>query len=291
MYKYSMTQWIVGDEDIEQSFRRLKSCGYDGIEFAAEPYTLDAERLLALMEKYGLSCTSLCGIFPEERDLTASEPEAAEAAVKYVCDSVDLAVRVGAPLMIVVPSPVGRVAPPAGRSIEDIRACAVRNIRRAADYAHSRGVILAIEAINRYETYFANTLEKALSLVEEIDHPAVKLMADLFHMSLEERDIPRSLRMIAKHLVHVHIADNTREAAGLGSTDFRAALRTLMDIGYCGSLTMEFMPRLANPYESGALSTQSELMDVYAKQSIDYMRCVEASLTCAAPERNCQEHE
>ena len=71
---------------------------------------------------------------------------------------------------------------------------------------------------------------------------AVKLMADLFHMSLEERDIPRSLRMIAKHLVHVHIADNTREAAGLGSTDFRAALRTLMDIGYCGSLTMEFMP-------------------------------------------------
>lgn len=158
MYKYSMTQWIVGDEDIEQSFRRLKNCGYDGIEFAAEPYTLDAERLLALMEKYGLSCTSLCGIFPEERDLTASEPEAAEAAVKYVCDSVDLAVRVGAPLMIVVPSPVGRVAPPAGRSIEDIRACAVRNIRRAADYAHSRGVILAIEAINRYETYFANTL-------------------------------------------------------------------------------------------------------------------------------------
>lgn len=72
-------------------------------------------------------------------------------------------------------------------------------------------------------------------------------MADLFHMSLEERDIPRSLRMIAKHLVHVHIADNTREAAGLGSTDFRAALRTLMDIGYCGSLTMEFMPRLRTP--------------------------------------------
>ena len=148
-------------------------------------------------------------------------------------------------------------------------------------------MLLAVEAINRYETYFANTLEKAQRLVREIDHPAVKLMADLFHMSLEERDIPQSLRMIADQLVHVHIADNTREAAGLGSTDFKAALRTLLDIGYKGSLTMEFMPRLANPYESGALSTQSELMDTYAKQSIDYMRCMEASLSCTGTERKC----
>lgn len=287
MYKYSMTQWIVGDEDIEYSFRRLKNCGYDGIEFAAEPYTLDAERLCRLMKEYGMECTSLCGIFPESRDLTAADPAAADAAVKYVCDSVDLAVKVGAPLMIIVPSPVGRVSPPEGREFDELWACAVKNIRRAADYAQSRGVLLAVEAINRYETYFANTLQKAQRLVQEIDHPAVKLMADLFHMSLEERDIPQSLRMIADQLVHVHIADNTREAAGLGSTDFKAALRTLLDIGYKGSLTMEFMPRLANPYESGSLSTQSELMDTYAKQSIDYMRCMEASLSCAGTERKC----
>ena len=37
MYKYSMTQWIVGNEDIEYSFQRLKKNGYEGIEFAAEP--------------------------------------------------------------------------------------------------------------------------------------------------------------------------------------------------------------------------------------------------------------
>ena len=69
MYKYSMTQWIVGNEDIEYSFQRLKKNGYDGIEFAAEPYTIDQERMVSLLKKYEMECTSLCGIFPEERDL------------------------------------------------------------------------------------------------------------------------------------------------------------------------------------------------------------------------------
>ena len=285
MYKYSMTQWIVGNENMEYSFQRLAKYGYDGIEFAAEPYALDAKELRSLMARYGISCTSLCGIFPEERDLTAAAGEAADTAVHYVMDSVDLAAQVGAPLMIIVPSPVGRVAPPEDRSFDELWECAVKNIRRAADYAREKGVVLAVEAINRYETYFANTLEKALRLVNDVNHPAVKIMADLFHMSLEERSIPESLRMVANKLVHVHIADNTREAAGLGSTDFKAAMRTLKDIGYSGSITMEFMPRLANPYESGNVTTQSELMDFYAEQAIDYMKCVEASVFSAEPGR------
>lgn len=277
MYRYSMTQWIVGNEDIEYSFKRLKNYGYDGIEFAAEPYNLNTKEMLRLMEKYGLVCTSLCGIFSEERDLTSPNPEVAEKAIQYIKDSVDFAVEVGAPLIIVVPSPVGRVAKPEEYSFDELWNCAVKNIRVAADYAESKKVKLAIEAINRYETYFANTLEKAYRLVKEIDHPAVKIMADLFHMSIEERSIPHSLRMVSDELIHVHIADNTREAAGLGSTDFKEVFHQLNDMGYTGSLTMEFMPRVANPYESGTLETQSSLMDGFAKQAIDYMKCMEIS--------------
>lgn len=278
MYPYSMTQWIVGNEDIEHSFARLKKYGYDGIEFAAEPYTLDADRMLALMKKYGLCCTSLCGIFPEERDLTAADPEAAQKAVQYVRDSVDFGVKVGAKLMIVVPSPVGRTSIPEGRSYEEMWQAAINNLREAAEYAQSRNFLLAVEAINRYETYFVNTLEKAYRFVKAVDHPAVKIMADLFHMSIEERCMSASLRMVSDELVHVHVADNTREAAGLGRTDFKEVLCQLKDLDYRGALTMEFMPRLANPYESGNVETQSALMDRYASQSIDYMKAVENSV-------------
>ncbi len=160
MYQYSMTQWIVGNEDIEYSFERLKKYGYDGIEFAAEPYTTDQKRMMELLKTYEMKCTSLCGIFPENRDLTAGDPQKAAAAVQYVKDSVDFAVNVGAPYMIVVPSPVGRTELPEGHTYEEMWENAVKNVRTAADYARSRGIRLCIEAINRYEPYFVNTLEK-----------------------------------------------------------------------------------------------------------------------------------
>ena len=275
MYPYSMTQWIVGNEDIENSFARLKKYGYDGIEFAAEPYTLDAQKMLQLMKQYDLCCTSLCGIFPEDRDLTATEPAAAKKAIQYVKDSIDFGVKVGAKLMIIVPSPVGRTCLPEGKNYDEMWNAAVSNLREAADYALSRNFILAVEALNRYETYFVNTLEKAYRFVKAVNHPAVKIMADLFHMSIEERSMTASLRMISDELVHVHVADNTREAAGLGKTDFKEVIYQLKDLGYKGALTMEFMPRLANPYESGNVDTQSALMDRYAKQSIDYMKAIE----------------
>jgi len=278
MYRYSMTQWIVGNEDIEYSCSRLKKYGYDGIEFAAEPYTLDQDRLVQLLKKYDLICTSLCGIFSEERDLTSGDPVKAEKAIQYVKDSIDFAVKVGASHMIVVPSPVGRTELPAGHSYDELWDNAVKNIRKAADYAQSKGVRLAIEAINRYETYFVNTLTKAYKLVKEIDHPAVCIMADMFHMSIEENNIGASLRMIADKLIHVHIADNTREAAGLGNTDFKEMFYVLNDIGYKGPLTMEFMPRVANPYASGDMDTQSQLMDFYAEQAINYMKALEKSV-------------
>lgn len=277
MYHIGMTQWVAGDEPLEVSCARMKKYGYDGIEFAAEPYQLDADECVSLMKKYNLNCRSLCGIFGEDRDLTA-DGDAGEKAVQYLRDSVDLAVKTGAGVIIVVPSPVGRTKKPEGKTMEELNRNAVENIRRAADYAQEKGVRFAIEAINRYETYFVNTLSKALKLVEEINHPAVGIMADLFHMSIEEGSSVDSLYMIRNHLLHVHIADNTREPAGMGHTDFKEILRALKRIGYEGSLTMEFMYRLADPYSSREVNTQTELMDRYAEQAIDYIRMTERSI-------------
>ncbi|MCI2147875.1 MAG: sugar phosphate isomerase/epimerase [Clostridiales bacterium] len=277
MYRIGMTQWIVGDEPLEISCARMNRYGYDEIEFAADPHRLDADVCRALMVRYHLSCHSLCGLFDETRDLT-DDGENGRRAVQYLKDSVDFAQKVGAGIIIVVPSPVGRAVKPEGIPAELFRENAVRNIREAADYAKAHNVRFVIEAINRYETWFINTLAKARDLVDEIDHPAVGFMADLFHMSLEEASITDSLYRVSDRLWHVHVADNTREAAGMGSTDFKEILRTLLRIGYQGSLTMEFMYRLSDPYSAQELSTQTDRMDHYAKQAIDYIRMMERSV-------------
>lgn len=274
----AMTQWIVGDEPLEVSCRRLRDCGYDGIEFAAEPEKLNADECSRLLGEYGLECHSLCGIFDESRDLT-SAGEAGKNAVRYIRKSVDFAVRVGAKVLIVVPSPVGRTVPPADSAPAALHQNAVRNLREAGEYAGDHGVRLAIEAINRYETYLINTVENAYQMAAEVDLESVGVMADLFHMSIEEASFADSLAAISDRLMHVHIADNTREPAGMGHTDFKEILRVLDRVGYSGSLTMEFMYRLADPYGSRNVRTDKALMDRYAKQAIDFIKLCERSVS------------
>jgi D-psicose/D-tagatose/L-ribulose 3-epimerase len=279
MYRYSATQWIYGNEEIETSLQRLKRFGYDGVELAGEPASLNVEEVNRLLREYGLICTSICGIYTRERDLSSPNPDIRRNAVQYVKDCVDLAVGVGAALVIVVPSPVGKNAP--DTTYEEEWGNAVASIREAGEYAMAKGIHLALEALNRFETYLVNRLDDAKKLAEQTKVDSVKLMADLFHMNIEERDLSATLRNIAPVLAHVHIADNTREAAGLGATDFKQVMRTLIEIGYQGSITMEFLPPVSNPY----LAAQREagksnaVFDRYTQQSIDHIKHFVASLS------------
>jgi D-psicose/D-tagatose/L-ribulose 3-epimerase len=270
MYRYSATQWIFGNESLETSLRRLQKYGYDGVELAAEPYTTDIADTRKLLDQYGLVVTSLCGIYTRERDLASPNAEIRAKAVQYVKDSVDMAAALGAAHVIVVPNAVGRTGPESTRDEEWSHA--VNGIREAGIYAASKNISLAIEAINRFEAYLAINLTTALQLVEEVNVPSVKLMADAFHMNIEERDEMAILKKIAPYLIHVHIADNTREAAGMGNTDFEAMLRTLKEINYQGPLTMEFMPPVGDTYTIAAQGGSGELLDVYTERSIQEMK-------------------
>lgn len=246
MFQYSATQWIFGKEPLERTCSRLKSAGYDGIELSGEPYEMDVRKVKEVLSSYGLGCTSICGIYTAERDLSSADAALRRRAVQYVKDCVDFAVEVGAGHVIVVPSPVGKLGPATTR--EEEWGCAVASLQEAGEYAASRNVLLAVEALNRYETYLVNRLADAARLIEEAGVSAVKLMADLFHMNIEERSHEETLRAIAGDLIHVHLADNTREAAGRGQTDFERVVSILVQIGYKGPLTMEFLPRVSDPY-------------------------------------------
>ena len=275
MYRCSVTQWIVGSEPAEKTLKRLGELGYDGVEFSAEP-DQDLDVLRRGMAENGLSCTSLCGMFPAARDLASSSEEIRGSAKKYLRDSIDMAVAVGAPLLIVVPSAVGKTEP--DQTFGEAWDHARNSIREVADYAGEKGVTLALEAVNRYETFLATNLMLLKRLMEEVAHPSVKMMADLFHMSIEERSLEASLRMVAPDLVHVHVADNTREPAGFGRTDFLSAFRTLHQVGYKGAVAMEFLPPVANPYLAAGMDSQEERMTLYMRQSLEYIRSIVQSV-------------
>lgn len=116
---------------------------------------------------------------------------------------------------------------------------ALKLLDEMGEAAVKAGAILLVEPLNRYETHFINRLEQAVDICETVGNPNVKIMADFFHMSIEERDIPASIRAAGDWIYHVHLADSTRLLPGHGHTDFKSGFAALMDLGYDKYMAME----------------------------------------------------
>jgi sugar phosphate isomerase/epimerase len=99
--------------------------------------------------------------------------------------------------------------------------------------------MLFLEPLNRYEDAVLNTLLEAVSVIEEVGSPLIRVMPDFFHMNIEEADLGASLRASANHIGHLHLADSNRRLPGLGHTDFASAFAVLANIGYRGALAIE----------------------------------------------------
>jgi D-psicose/D-tagatose/L-ribulose 3-epimerase len=270
MFNYSVTQWIYGDENLEDSLKRLKTFGYQGVELAGEPCVTDIEETKKLLNEYNLECSSICGIYNPERDLSSRDSRVRQNGILYVKKCIDMAKELGSKTVIIVPTYVGKLSPEV--ELETEWQNAILSVKEAGKYAMDKNITLSLEALNRYETYLVNNLDLGLRFIEEVDVESVKIMADLFHMSIEERNMTKAIKKIAEHLVHVHIADNTREAAGLGQTDFAPIISLLKDLNYKGYITMEFLPPVSNPYLVTKVQGERNIFDDYTKQSIQHIK-------------------
>jgi len=117
------------------------------------------------------------------------------------------------------------------------------------DHARRHGVPLVYEPLNRYETNLVNTAEEGVRLLESLATSNVVLLADLFHMNIEETDLAAALRTGGCHIGHVHFVDSNRRPAGRGHLDFGPIVAALRDIGYQGYLSAEALP-YPTPWEA-----------------------------------------
>lgn len=131
------------------------------------------------------------------------------------------------------------------RSEEEDRAVLLDALGTLGTVAQQAGTEIYLEPLNRYEDYLVNRLGQAVSLITEVGLPSVKVVADFFHMDIEEVDISESLTATAPYLGHVQVSDSNRLEPGAGHLDWAPALRTLDKIGYEGYLALE--SRLSGP--------------------------------------------
>jgi D-psicose/D-tagatose/L-ribulose 3-epimerase len=225
---------------VKQLFPKIVAMGFDVVEIAVEdPALINIHTVKEALDRHNLKA-NICGAFGPSRDLTHDDPAVHKNCFSYIEACLDQCVAVGTdffggPMYSAVGK--ARMVSAEQRKIEWERA--VNNLRIVCDMAAARGLQIALEPLNRFESDLINTAEDVLRLVKDINHPAAKIMLDGFHMSIEERDVDQAIVSSAEHLIHLQVSENYRGTPGTGQTPWHDYKTGLEVIGYTGTVTIE----------------------------------------------------
>lgn len=108
-----------------------------------------------------------------------------------------------------------------------------------ADYAKEKGVNIAVEPINRYESYVCNTAENVLELIEKTGKDNLFLHLDTFHMNIEENNFRDPILLANQKLKHIHVTESHRGMLGEGTVNWNQFFDALKEINFEGNLVLE----------------------------------------------------
>jgi sugar phosphate isomerase/epimerase len=125
------------------------------------------------------------------------------------------------------------------RTAEGDREVLLAALRELAAHAEEVGAQVFLEPLNRYEDHMLNRVEQALELCELAGSSALRVMADTYHMNIEETVPADVVRHAGPRLAHLHLSDSNRGEPGAGHIDFRATLAAARAGGFDGILAYE----------------------------------------------------
>jgi D-psicose/D-tagatose/L-ribulose 3-epimerase len=277
--KFGVSTWLwtspFTTASIDVLFPKIATMGFDVVELAVEdPALIDIKAVREGLRKYNLAAI-VCGAFGPSRDLTHEDPSVHRNCFSYIETCLEFCLELGTPFFGgPMYSAVGkaRMLPPDARKSEwDL---AVKNLGVVCEMASRRGLQIALEPLNRFESDLVNTVDDVRRLIRDIDHPAAKIMVDGFHMSIEERDVEQAIIAAGKDLIHVQVSENYRGTPGTGQTRWDAYRRGLESIAYSGTVTIEsFTPE--NKELAGAVCfwhPMAESQDLFAGDGIRFLK-------------------
>ena len=235
--KFSMCTAVYGMNDLHDTINRAAMHGFDAVEITAAkhlPVESSPEyrrEVRNWIRNAGLECSGLHYIFDGSVKLATPDRELNAKCVDYLCKVVDVAADMESKTVIVGSGGTTRSFDEGVDRTEGIR-CMADVIHQVGEYAASKDVYLAMEAINRYETNFLNTMQQATEFAQLVDHPYVRTMADTYHINIEESNPVEAVRTYGHALQNLHLADSNRHAPGTGHIDFKAIADALLETGF-----------------------------------------------------------
>ena len=216
----------------------IKAAGFDGVEVPLfQPSQFAAADIRRGLADIGLECT-VCSILTGGLNMISGDAAVRQKTRVHMQDCAKAAADVGAKIIAgPLYSPVGLMT--GLRRTADEWKRAVDCYQAISPVLSDYGVTIAIEPLNRFETYFLNTAADAVALCDAIGHPNVGILFDTFHANIEEKDVAAAYRAVGPHLKHVHTCENDRGIPGTGHIDWPGVFQALRDVRYDGWLTIE----------------------------------------------------
>jgi len=247
--KLSIRQNMVPGQTLSEQLKNIEQFGFEGIELTPRDVTDWDEWLDETKRAFAnssvkpsiLSGASGCLLDPnkEERELAAAsfkqmlELSAEIGAIGVIC----------APLIAITMSRGERPRIQDLSPLENVQSLErnlfIELLKGIGKRAQEVGAYLIVEPLNRYESFWLNRLQEGVDICKAVGNPYLKIMADFFHMHIEEKDIPQSILEAGEYIVNVHLADSNRLTPGNGHTNFEAGLAALKRIGYDKYMALE----------------------------------------------------
>ena len=227
-------------------FGHIRELGFDFIELLVpEPEDqLNLHEVRLALADSGLGVV-LAARVNMQRSIASENAAARQGGIDYLRYCIDSAAQLGA---TIVGGPLygeplvfaGRAPTPAddaqiARRLE----ATVSALRQVAPQAADGGVALALEPLNRFETDIVCSVAQGIEVVDAVDHPALGLLLDTFHMNMEESSLPGAIRAAGSRIVHFQANENHRGFPGTGHVNWAEVMRALHDVDYRGPVSLE----------------------------------------------------
>ncbi|MDD4764501.1 MAG: 5-keto-L-gluconate epimerase [Atribacterota bacterium] len=229
-------------EDLEKNIEKVSSLGFNGVELAVrDPKYLDVEKVINMVNESNLEVPAIgTGQAWGEEGLSLSDPNeiVRKAAIDRIIEQIKFASNFNAQVIIGLIRGVIKE----GVFREETEEWTIDSLKKCAEFGLEKKIKLTLEPVNRYESNFINTLQEGMAFIDKIGMPNVGLLADTFHMNIEEVSIYKSIIEAKDYITHVHFADSNRWAPGYGHLDFQKIVETLKEINYQGYVSAEILP-------------------------------------------------
>ena len=221
----------------ERAIQSAAAIGYDVIEVPIfDPASTDLEHTRGLLQRHGLKPSVSLGL-SAECDISSADRQISIAGIAQLHKVVDATAFIGGSVVAGVIASAWQkylVAP-----TDAGYANSVSGIREVAQAARAKGITVAVEVVNRFESNLLNTAAQALRFVDAVGEDNVGIHLDTFHMHIEEADAASAIQTCGSLLKYFHVNENHRGYVDTGSIDFAPIFRALVEAKYEGPISFE----------------------------------------------------